>query len=331
MKRLLSMILLISLLLCACGNGAGDSGETQTTTLPANIMQKEDPTGDGVVNILFIGDSSCYYWTDELWSLMNAAGYQNVNVCNLYYSGCTLEKYWTWWKERAANYQFFTVNSEGRQKLSGVTLENALSMNNWDVISIQNSKTASAKASDQAGALEATEPYLGELLSYIREQYPMSSYYWHENWSPELGYSNKSYAMETVEQRSELLQKLKYVAQEVSQKYDLQIIPTGDAWEKVRDMELFTTAIDGVGAEKFTLCSRIDAGSFKDDLGHDGDIGGGQYLNACVAFEVLTGQSCIGNTFRPEYFIGSVDCSLTEEKIQVLQNAAHEAVADLTK
>lgn len=326
MKRLFSVILLAGLLLCACGNGAGDSGEAQTTTLPADIMQKEDPTGDGVMNILFIGDSSCYYWTDELWGMLNAAGYENVNVCNLYYSGCTLKKHWSWWKEGAAKYEFFTVNSEGRKKVSDFALVSALEMQNWDAISFQNSKTAVAKAADQAGAFKAADPYLGDLLEYVRQQYPLSKYYWHENWSPELGYSNSNYAMETVEQRTQMHQDLKYVAGEVSKKFGLQIIPTGDAWEKVRDMELFTTAIPGLGVDNFTLCSRIASNAFRDDLGHDGDIGGGQYLNACVAFEVLTGKSCVGNTFRPAYTLYSIDCSLTEEKIQVLQKAAHEAV-----
>ena len=56
-----------------------------------------------------------------------------------------------------------------------------------------------------------------------------------------------------------------------------------------------------------------------DDTSHDGDLGGGQYLNACVWFEMLTGQSCIGNTYRPDY-------ELSEEKIAILQQAAHKAV-----
>ena len=55
------------------------------------------------------------------------------------------------------------------------------------------------------------------------------------------------------------------------------------------------------------------------DTSHDGDIGGGQYLNACVWFETLTGQSCVGNAFRPDY-------ELSEEMITMLQNAAHIAV-----
>ena len=87
-------------------------------------------------------------------------------------------------------------------------------------------------------------------------------------------------------------------------------MPTGDAWEIARRNELIGT----------TLCRRKSINGGEGDYYHDGDIGGGQYLNACVWYEVLMGKSCIGNTWRPNY-------ELSEEKIAILQAAAHEAVA----
>ena len=61
---------------------------------------------------------------------------------------------------------------------------------------------------------------------------------------------------------------------------------------------------------------------------HYGDIGGGQYLNACVWFEILTGKSCIGNPYRPLY-MDDPELSPSEELVLMLQKAAHEAVAKL--
>ena len=66
------------------------------------------------------------------------------------------------------------------------------------------------------------------------------------------------------------------------------------------------------------LCNR----GAKSDNYHDGEEGGGQYLNACVWFETLTGQSCIGNTWRPDTY------ELSESMIAALQQAAHRAVAE---
>ena len=86
-------------------------------------------------------------------------------------------------------------------------------------------------------------------------------------------------------------------------KHGLTVVPSGEAWEKARANELIGD----------TLCMA--------DNHHEGEEGGGQYLNACVWFEMLTGRSILGNTYRPSY-------DLAEEKIPVLQEAAHEAVLE---
>ena len=60
------------------------------------------------------------------------------------------------------------------------------------------------------------------------------------------------------------------------------------------------------------------------DYQHDGDLGGGQYLNACVWYEVLTRKSCVGNTWRPTTDLCGY--TLDEDMIVALQNAAHKVV-----
>ena len=95
---------------------------------------------------------------------------------------------------------------------------------------------------------------------------------------------------------------IQQVSWELCRENDVPMIPAGDAWQIARNDAT-------VGDD---LC--------KDDKAHDGEEGGGQYLNACVFFEVLFGKSCVGSTWRPTY-------ALPEEKIPGLQQAAHEAVA----
>ena len=83
-----------------------------------------------------------------------------------------------------------------------------------------------------------------------------------------------------------------------------------------------------IGEGGKTLTTRIFLGKpDHDDLSHDGDVGGGQFLNACVAFEVITGKSCLENSFVPHYEFEGQDLSLSEEKITLLKNSAHQAVA----
>ena len=59
-------------------------------------------------------------------------------------------------------------------------------------------------------------------------------------------------------------------------------------------------------------------------------MGGGQYLNAAVWFEVITGQSVIGNTYRPVYKYNGTEIPLNSEMTyERLQEAAHQAVLDM--
>ena len=78
---------------------------------------------------------------------------------------------------------------------------------------------------------------------------------------------------------------------------------------------------------------------------HDGDIGGGQLLNACVWFEIITGKSVVGNSYIPEYATSSTladsllnqvnvvktdtGYALTPEFVAQIQAAAHKAVAEM--
>ena len=78
----------------------------------------------------------------------------------------------------------------------------------------------------------------------------------------------------------------------------------------------------GVAYRGDTLCNK--KGQNSGDNYHDGDTGGGQFLNACVWFEILTGKSCVDNTFKPSY-------SLSETKRAALKSAAHQAVEDMKK
>ena len=117
--------------------------------------------------------------------------------------------------------------------------------------------------------------------------------------------------MTSVDQQLAFSASIKEYTDIVCQEFNLATIPCGQAWIIARESELCNK-----------LCARLSVNNGEGDYYHDGDIGGGQYLNACVWFETLTGQSCIGNSFRPDY-------ELSEELIAVLQQAAHQAVADM--
>ena len=314
-NSILALVLVLTTLLTACAP-AVYSPETTEATQMKNIYQKEDPAKDDTLNILMIGNSLCYYYVEELYGMLNAAGIK-ANVCNVYYSGCSLKQHWTWWKNGEAHCDYFITNGDGRVKTEGVNLEWCLQQQNWDVISLQDSPDLYS-AQDPMAEMEARKLYRTELWEYIKEQFPMSRYLWHQAWARQVGFG--LYVMESAEKQQYIADQMHKVDTAICKEQNLERVCSGDAWQIVRNEH---------GYDK--LCARIGKGEplHSGDNGHDGDWGGGQYLSACVWFEVVTGGSCLGNTYRPQYSYNGEDMSPSEELIQMLQQSAHKAVEEM--
>ena len=297
--------LLVAGVLSACQNG-----ETTKTEEPTvEIMQKEDPKTDDTINILMIGNSFSYYFTDELYGIAKANGVK-MRVCNIYASGCTMQQHWEWWKNNQANYTEFTITDDsGVKTVNSVTLKYCLEQYNWDVITLQEASGRVRKNSAEE-ALNASHTYRAELYAYLKEQFPQSRHMWHQTWAYQVGFTSDSYKVEYTAEQNAYYERMKQVAISTCQEFGVERINSGDAWQIAR-------ANPVIGDN---LCARLSVNNGEGDYYHDGDIGGGQYLNACVWFEVITGQSCVGNTFRPSY-------DLPEDKIAALQQTAHQAVA----
>ena len=138
---LLSMLMLVTLFV-----GCGNTANTETTTEGTTMAQEDNYTPDSVLRILMVGNSFCYYYTDELYELLMEnppEGITEVEIYNLYYSGCNLTQHYTWWMKNESNYDLFKVSANGRENLNNVhtkwSLEQALAWSQWDYISLQGS------------------------------------------------------------------------------------------------------------------------------------------------------------------------------------------------
>ena len=326
--RFTALLLLLVMALGACGPAGGT--DTDSTEVSDEVMTRDPNVQDEIVrdiyiereekevkNILMIGNSFCYYYVEELCGIASADGYE-LTVANLYKSGAKIVEHVNSLNNDTRVATLFVTTSKGRNKIAMLNTKETLEYaekklkGEWDVISLQNSGAFSLLG-DVENTEKNTLPQAKELYDYIKENYPEASLYWHQPWAYEIGYGkdkSEAYQMNDVEHRTNMHKINKNVAQKVANENGVKIMPTGDAWEIARKSEIVGT----------TLCQRKGINGDEGDYYHDGDIGGGQYLNACVWYEVLMGKSCIGNTWRPKY-------ELSEEKIAILQAAAHEAVA----
>ena len=312
MKKILLITVLALMLfsLVACGDTPAVDNPPETK--PKNIMQKSDPAEDDVFNLLMVGHSGCYYYTDELYNVAKAAGVK-MRVCNVYYSGCPLENHWNWWKNGEAHYDFFVIDDNGKQEFNEVDLKFCMEQYNWDAITLMENSKLTRKTSGKE-AYAPNEKYIADLFGYFKEQYPKTEILWHQAWAYQVGYDGSEtngYKVETAEEQAAYAARRKEFALCVVEKFGVRRVPAGDAWQIVRTEYGYDN-----------LCARLGSNGGKGDNSHDGDTGGGQYLNACVWLETLTGKSCIGNTWRPNY-------ALDEELIPKLQEAAHKAVEEM--
>ena len=309
---LTALLLAVCMLLCACGGAAEPTEPTEQeepTNMFKNSMQKSDPSLDDEFNLLLIGNSGCYYYVEELHGIAAADGIF-MRVCNLYYSGASVMQHHTWWKNGEAKCEFFVTDDNGRVKTENVDIMYSLRQRNWDAIGMCDGGYAKIRAAAPEDTFAERGPYLKDLYDLYRKEFPMTKLYWQAGAPYEVGYQ-KTFTISSYEDQQADNAVYRELAKIIGKECGVEVVPRGDAAQLAR-------ANPAAGDN---LTARLGINGNLGDYYHDGDIGGGQYLTACVWYEVLTGNSCIGNTWRPPY-------DLSEERIEALQQAAHEAVAN---
>ncbi len=311
LARLLALCLSAAICFGACsGASSQEQAQSQPTQDPlANALHKTDPAQDDTLYILTAAASNSHYFMDELYGVLAAAGYK-AKVCNLMKSSTGINPFYEHWKKGENVFELIIHDENGKTVWENMGLDLALQAFNWDVYNMQEGSSPHRTTTPQQAADDRKVAH-GALISHIREKLPMAKLYYQEIWSYDIGFDRFNYQMTSKEQQLAFSASIKEYTDIVCRDFDLSPIPCGSAWVIARESPL---------ADK--LCARLSYNNGEGDYYHDGDIGGGQYLNACVWFETITGQSCIGNTFRPDY-------PLSEELITVLQQAAHQAVEQM--
>ena len=171
MKRLLvflfSFILLAAPSFGQCHTTVAEQLDTVRVTAP-----------DRVIRVLAIGNSFSQDAVEShLHQLAAALGYKTI-IANMYIGGCSLEKHYQNMVNNAAAYSYRKIGTDGiKVTTANVTLEQALRDEQWDYVSLQQN-------SGQAGRYDTYEPYLSQLVSYIRKTVGDSvKLVWHQTWA----------------------------------------------------------------------------------------------------------------------------------------------------
>lgn len=127
------------------------------------------------MNILAIGNSFSQDATRYLHDIAKKQGIKNFHVTNLYIGGCSHSMHFRNMMGDKKNY-WLEVN--GVQTGYLITMKEALLNRDWDIITLQ-------QVSHLSPDFSSYEPYLSELIAYVRKYSPKAKIYTHETWAYE--------------------------------------------------------------------------------------------------------------------------------------------------
>lgn len=149
-------------------NGIVTAKKAGTSVISAVISGKkteiceitvEDPSLK-TIKILSIGNSFSQDMVYYLYDIANSAGI-NIIVGNLYSSGCSLERHYTYALKNEKAYSYYKWTSPNMITKEDYTMSDAVLDEEWDYITFQQS-------SENSGIYSTYQPYLNNLIAYVK-------------------------------------------------------------------------------------------------------------------------------------------------------------------
>lgn len=123
------------------------------------------------MNVLAIGNSYSQDGTRYVHQLAESCG-EKINITNICIGGCTLYRHF---KNMHTDAKAYGYEFNGQFTGLTVTMKDVLFAAEWDVITIQQQSFNSTK-------YETFQPYLNELIAYIRKLVPKAKIMLHQTW-----------------------------------------------------------------------------------------------------------------------------------------------------
>lgn len=246
---------------------------------------------DRTIRVLAIGNSFSEDAVENNLHELGEAQGTCIIVGNLYIGGCPLQRHWDNAQYDRPAYRYRKVDAEGkRQQHDNTRLSTALQDEHWDYISLQ-------QASGLSGQYETYEPYLKQLIAYVKKYQPKAKIIWHQTWAYQHNSSHGAFPNYDCNQLT-MYYRIVSASQQAMRDNGIKIVvPSGTAIQNAR-----TTFIG-------------------DNMNRDGyhlQLQYGRYTAACTWVETLTGQSVVGNTYRVK--------GMSDDLVRATQQAAHAAV-----
>ena len=291
------------------------------------------------IKLLFISCSFSGYHYDELINICKSQGI-HLTVGRTYYSGAKAHEHWDWllngWTNDGFKFGVWAPGKTIKAYNGGLTMEQMIHYyDDWDYIGVQDHYGIEMSHEDgYEKSLLSSMPYMPQLFRYLDVNFPNADLFIHQTWAFQLGYgysngtailnsegtavvggtissgfSDPASRMMTKAQQTQHHENIRHCVYDLSELIGVPLVPSGDAWAIAReDPAVGDHLCDGKKGE--------EAG----DYYHDGEGGGGQYLNALCWYEMITGRDARDVTWKPTY-----NYPMSDERAAALRNAAHQA------
>lgn len=229
--------------------------------------------------ILAIGNS----FSQDATRYIEAMAGEELFVRNCYIGGCSLQRHWNNIAGDVAAYDYEkdAVAIEPEK----VALSDALTREKWDYITVQ-------QVSSQSGFYDSYEPFMRDVLAYVKEVCPKAKIVFHRTWPYEDGSQHGSFPLYGCD-RDAMYEAIIRATDRVTTHYGLPIIDCGTAVYKGAKLPEFA-----------------DTSLYRD--GYHLHYVYGRYLAGLCWYRFFTGKSAQTVTFAPE--------GTDPAKIQALKN-----------
>ena len=160
-------------------------------SVPVNALT--DVTGvskKDTLKILAIGNSFSEDATEYIPIIAKDCGIKNIVVGNMYIGGCTIQQHAENARGNKAAYKYYKNTSFSLMSVcpttQNVSLETALTDEDWDIVTLQNSSVHSGQESKYKSDLTY-------MIDYVKEKCPNVKLGWHMTWAYETGYTGSAF------------------------------------------------------------------------------------------------------------------------------------------
>lgn len=307
--------------------------------LTAHVTTAAEPataaTSPREIKILGIGNS----FTVNAFSLLRPISAQSkdyrLTLGGAIIGGCPMEKHIRLAKLHEADpndpegkpYSLTTTDENGKTTRSRVGLREVLKSDDWDYVTIQ-------QLSAQSPNVDNYRPYAKELYDYIKKYAPQAEVVMHQTWAYRVdGDFDRVFRGKPNYGQKEMYRDLDKAYRTIAGELDVRLIPVGAAFQLARQVrpfmpdtstDLSTLSPPALPQEKNSLCAgyRWDRSTSPSQLRCDTHHASlqGQYLAACVWFELFTGQNSYAEGIRVD--------RISDEDAKFLSEIAHQVVAE---